>query len=641
MLALNTLFDWVMEATVRGSLVVAGVLTLQWALRRWVGPRFIFALWLPVLFVLMTPLFPESRWSVGTVLQPAQPTVEMKPEPALPMVALPLVNDEKPISPPKPSIDWSAFRVWAWSGGAVCMLLLFIGSLWLTLRRYRASRVPLTESLARQITVAANEVGLRKLPSVWLCTEVKSPAVAGLLRPVLLLPEHFESQFKPAEARLVLLHELMHLKRHDLVLNALLCVLMALHWFNPLLWIAFWKARADREAACDAQVLENATPQCRADYGHALLKAETAFSPLRLGLGFVGLFQRGSALRARIQFIANHQPSTHPTMKLITLTCITALTFLGVTRAETKQRTNEAASLIAIELKMISFKQVTDWTFKGKPDSKEAKPYANYNLTEQERDTLLNELSARQDAGITSYPRMVVGMGKEATFRSVVNQPFEKAKDKIAYESVGFEATFTPRLDSERIVMPTNILQGVMLSQDPLVVSKVSFQKTLEAEDGASCLVMSWKDGKAETRQPVLYLLSLKTMKSMREANGFNIGQSVFRPGDGIRLREVTRDATSLTVTADYELQSADEASICLFITSKGAGKTKVADSQTKKITKGKGTVTLHHPDIYEGLPHVSFYGAKDGQAMGGIYFGTEEEAENSKRLGLSYQVSE
>lgn len=58
--------------------------------------------------------------------------------------------------------------------------------------------------------------------------------------------------FLPAEAELVLKHELMHLKRCELPVNGLLCVLQALHWFNPLLWLAASHARQDRESACDA-----------------------------------------------------------------------------------------------------------------------------------------------------------------------------------------------------------------------------------------------------------------------------------------------------------------------------------------------------------------------------------------------------
>jgi len=148
-----------------------------------------------------------------------------------------------------------------------------------------------------------------------------------------MLPLHFDDVFTPAEARLVLKHELMHLKRHDLPLNAVLCILMALHRFNPLLWLAFFKVRLDREVACDSQVLQNDSNDRRREYGYALLKVETAFCPRGLSLGFVGIFQRGNALRSRIQSItSNHQP--HPIMKTFLITSMLLMTFLGITSAQ-------------------------------------------------------------------------------------------------------------------------------------------------------------------------------------------------------------------------------------------------------------------------------------------------------------------
>jgi hypothetical protein len=63
-----------------------------------------------------------------------------------------------------------------------------------------------------------------------------------------------------------------------------------------------------------------------------LLKVETAFCPRGLSLGFVGIFQRGIALRSRIQSIAT-QPNPHPIMKITLSLCIVLLTFLGVTKA--------------------------------------------------------------------------------------------------------------------------------------------------------------------------------------------------------------------------------------------------------------------------------------------------------------------
>lgn len=131
---------------------------------------------------------------------------------------------------------------------------------------------------------------------------------------------------------MVLLHELTHLKRHDLPLNWLLCALQALHWFNPLLWLAFARMRADREMACDAQVLAADAEDRRADYGHALLKLQHTAGSSALSLAFVGIFER-CGMRSRIRAIACHR-RTHPAWGLAPAVMIAALTLAGATRAQ-------------------------------------------------------------------------------------------------------------------------------------------------------------------------------------------------------------------------------------------------------------------------------------------------------------------
>ena len=450
--SLTALFDWLLTASFRASVLVLVVLAIQWAFRRQLAARARYALWLPVLIVLLTPVLPQSRWSIENVFKASEKPVSMPliVQTAPTTVSPQIIENIAPVAMP---INWSKIGLTAWMGTAAAFLLIAGFSFFRTLRRFQRSRLPLSAEWNAQVAQLAREIGLPRAPRVWISSAVKSPAVTGVLRPVLLLPAGFEQDFTPGEARLILQHELTHLKRHDLPLNALLCVLMALHWFNPLLWLAFYKARLDREAACDAQVLENAPPQRRVEYGHALLKAETAFAPLQLSLGFVGLFQRGAALRSRIQSIASHhQP--HPAMKLITLASIGLLTFLGITRAEE----------------------------------------------------------------------------------------------------------------------PSNVI------------------------------------GKAE-----------------------------FRPGDSIRITNVQRGDDFLTVTADYELASEPEARISLHITqTKGDGRSKTAPTQSKTIQKGKGTVTLHHPTLGEGMPHVSFYPIKGGSVFGGVYFGTAAEAAASQKMKWS-----
>jgi beta-lactamase regulating signal transducer with metallopeptidase domain len=454
---LTTFFEWLLTASFRASVLTLVVLGVQLIFRKKLGARARYALWLPVLVVLLTPVLPQSRWSLENLFVKAPQTVLMpQTAPAAQMaVSLPSVEITTPM--PK-AIDWPQIGLFAWMSIAAAFLLFGAFSFFRTMKRFQRTKGSLSDETTALIQQIAREVGLKHAPRVWCSSAITSPAVTGFFRPVLLLPADFDQAFTAPEARLILQHELTHVKRHDLPLNALLCTLMALHWFNPLLWLAFYKVRLDREAACDAQVLENAPPQRRVEYGHALLKAETAFAPLKLSLGFVGLFHSGAALRSRIQSIAHHQPS-HPAMKLITLASIGLMTFLGITRA----------------------------------------------------------------------------------------------------------------------AEPSNV-----------------------------------------------------------------IGKTEFRPGDSIRITNVQRGDNFLTVTAEYELASEPQAIISLHITrTKGDGRSKTAASQSKTISKGKGTVTLHHPDVGEGMPHVSFYPAKGGSVFGGIYFGTAAEAAASQKMKWSMAKSD
>jgi len=126
------------------------------------------------------------------------------------------------------------------------------------------------------------------------------PAVFGLVRPRVLIPKGLASTLDAAELRLVLLHELGHLRRADLYYHALLAVLQAVHWFNPLLWFVFRRMHDDREMATDALVLSGARAQLRTQYGHTLLKLIERAQDRPAGPLLVGILEYPSRLRQRL-----------------------------------------------------------------------------------------------------------------------------------------------------------------------------------------------------------------------------------------------------------------------------------------------------------------------------------------------------
>ncbi|MEO1087262.1 MAG: M56 family metallopeptidase, partial [Acidobacteriota bacterium] len=101
---------------------------------------------------------------------------------------------------------------------------------------------------------------------------VPGPATFGVLRPVVLLPAGFVDAHGAVEQRHMLLHELAHIRRWDPMWLLLSQLLVATHWFNPVLWWAQRHFHVDLEAACDATVLRFLDAPERSRYGRTLLE---------------------------------------------------------------------------------------------------------------------------------------------------------------------------------------------------------------------------------------------------------------------------------------------------------------------------------------------------------------------------------
>lgn len=113
--------------------------------------------------------------------------------------------------------------------------------------------------------------GLTDPVAILESARIKSPCLLGLFRPALVLPAGLQTELTRSELRLVMLHELAHLRRRDLALNWVLAAVEIFHWFNPIVWALGKKIRDDREEACDARALAVQPEACR-EYGQVLLK---------------------------------------------------------------------------------------------------------------------------------------------------------------------------------------------------------------------------------------------------------------------------------------------------------------------------------------------------------------------------------
>jgi beta-lactamase regulating signal transducer with metallopeptidase domain len=157
------------------------------------------------------------------------------------------------VAPPRRP-GWAAIVGIIWVAGAVVALIpLLVGILQLRLVARRVHDVE-SDALDAHAASLARSLGVRRVVRVVEGEAIATPMTWGIVRPVVLVPAGF-GEWPEARQRDVLLHELAHVARFDCLTQYLASVVCALHWFNPLAWVAARNLRVERERACDDRVL--------------------------------------------------------------------------------------------------------------------------------------------------------------------------------------------------------------------------------------------------------------------------------------------------------------------------------------------------------------------------------------------------
>ncbi|MHC4658315.1 MAG: LamG-like jellyroll fold domain-containing protein, partial [Planctomycetota bacterium] len=176
------------------------------------------------------------------------------------------------------------------------------------------------------------QMGSRTVLGIVVSDKVKSPVLFGFIRPRLLLPVGIIETLRTEELRYVFLHELAHLKRCDILLGWLTSLLTILHWFNPLVWYAFYRMRVDRELACDGLALSTMNVDEPPKYGRTIVGLLERFSRVRYVPGMVGILETKVQLERRITMIAKFKKGSQR-IKLLAVLLIVMMACVSLTDA--------------------------------------------------------------------------------------------------------------------------------------------------------------------------------------------------------------------------------------------------------------------------------------------------------------------
>lgn len=215
-----------------------------------------------------------------------------------------------------------------WQAGIALAVIPLLAGWWQLGRLLRRSKAAAPELLAA-LHALQEQTGVSRRVRLLICPSVRVPVTCGAARPIIMLPSDC-GDWPAARLRVVLLHELAHIKRLDWFSQALADLACAIHWFNPLAWIAVRRMRVERELACDDAVLRaGASP---VDYADELLRFASKVQQVPLLNWAAVPMARPSRLEERITVILNErQNRTALSRRIIAATtAVGVLTFAGV-----------------------------------------------------------------------------------------------------------------------------------------------------------------------------------------------------------------------------------------------------------------------------------------------------------------------
>ena len=325
------IFSQVLNMSLTGSAVIVTVLLARLILKK--SPKvFSYALWAVVLFRLLCPV---SLTGPVSLLELFRPQILETTDRTGIVYYLPVVEKdaaELTFVPPqtsgeektsfmekdvKPSLSPMEAMGGIWIVGA-CAMLLYSAVQYFLLRRRLVGAMVLREN-------------------VYLADHIDTPFVMGFLPPRIYLPSHIP----PEERKYIIAHEKHHIRRFDHGIKGLAYLALCVHWFNPLVWVAFILAGKDMEMSCDEAVIRKLGPQIRADYSASLLRLATH---RRIIAGMPLAFGEGDTKGRVLNMAKWKKPSLWVSILCLTL-CVAVLGACALNPEEQEAGTDEAQLL--------------------------------------------------------------------------------------------------------------------------------------------------------------------------------------------------------------------------------------------------------------------------------------------------------
>ena len=198
------------------------------------------------------------------------------------------------------------YFVSVWLAGIILFSMRISGGIWQLnkYRRHRLSKVP--EEWARRFETICVRIGASKVVELLSSKTLSTPIAVGVFRPVIIVPAAMFLQIEPRQLEAIIVHELIHIRRHDPLVNVIQIAIETVFFYHPGIWWISRQVRREREFAADAAVLE-IFEDGNLTYAAALASLEEVRLSADRTVPSIAAAANGGSLMQRIQRILNEK----------------------------------------------------------------------------------------------------------------------------------------------------------------------------------------------------------------------------------------------------------------------------------------------------------------------------------------------
>lgn len=343
---MTDLFLKVLEMSLMGSVVILVTLLLRYLLRNR-SKRFIMILWAVVAIRLLLPFSVESAFSIFNLipmnLRASSEVVEISEEAAISheeidarQLAMELEEAVQQNNVFEYANEEAAVPAVSVNANAAPDVKTVLGIVWIT-----GTSVIAAYCVTRYFMLKRKLKGAKWVNwNIYESDTIKAPFVFGFISPKIYLPDVLDKN----EREYILMHEKTHIKHGDWLFKILGMAIVAVHWFNPLVWISYFLFEQDIEMSCDETTVANMDEELKQAYAISLVSFANRSNSRRYlvtPLGFAKKHTGRSEIRNRINNIINYKQGSKVTTVVITLALLATSAVCGFDSKSVEEITEE------------------------------------------------------------------------------------------------------------------------------------------------------------------------------------------------------------------------------------------------------------------------------------------------------------